>query len=81
MVGVSSLQTLPVYFNQFQGTQANGTSNPVTDNAPRNKTTSGEFKGVRNMACLEKSLDTPGAPWPSIQTARLNVFLKNIAGY
>jgi hypothetical protein len=81
VVGVSSLQTLPNYFKPFQGTQAQGTASPVTDKAPRNQTTSGQFTGVSNMACLEKPLDTPGAPWPSIETARIQVFVKNIAGY
>ena len=81
MVGITSLQTLPVYFNQFQGSQANATAAAVKSAAPRNQVTSGTFEGVRNMACLEKSLDSPGAPWITIQTARMNVFLTNIQGY
>jgi hypothetical protein len=81
MVGISSLKTLPVYFNQFQGAQTSTTAGPVTSTAPHNQVTSGSFQGVRDLACLEKSLDTPGAPWASIAQARQNVFTTNIQGY
>lgn len=81
MVGVTSLQTLPVYFKQFQGTQSKTTAAAVTSTAPHNQVTSGTFEGVRNMECLEKSLDSPGAPWIGIATARQNVFTTNIQGY
>ena len=81
MIGVSSLQTLPVYFNQFQGSQTSTTAAAVTSMAPKNHVTSGQFQGVRNMACLEKPLDSPGAPWIGIMPARQNVFTTNIQGY
>jgi hypothetical protein len=81
MVGISSLQTLPVYFKQFQGSQTSTTAGAVTSVAPHNAVTSGSFQGVRNMACLEKSLDSAGAPWIGILTARQNVFTTNIQGY
>ncbi len=83
MIGISSsaLQTLPVYFNQFQSSQATTSAGPVKNLAPNNQVTSGTFQGVRNMACLEKSLDSPGAPWTTIMQARQSVFLTNILGY
>jgi len=81
MVGISSLKTLPVYFKQFEGSQAKTTAQAVTSTAPHNQVTSGAFEGVRDMACLERSLDTPGAPWASIAQARMNVFTTNIQGY
>jgi hypothetical protein len=81
MIGVSSLSSLPVYFKQFQGSQTKTTAGAVTSTAPHNTVTSGTFQGVRDMACLEKSLDTPGAPWINIQNARQQVFTTNIQGY
>jgi hypothetical protein len=81
MVGISSLKTLPVYFQQFQGSKTSTTAQAVTSTAPHNQVTSGQFQGVRDLACLEKSLESPGAPWLSIAEARQNVFTTNIQGY
>jgi hypothetical protein len=79
-LGVTSLRTLPVYFKPFQTTSARATAAEVTAGAPLSFR-SGEFEGVREMACLEPSLDSPGAPWVSIESSRTMIFVKNVLGY
>jgi hypothetical protein len=79
-LGLTSLRTLPVYFKPFQSTTARAAALEVTAGAPLNFR-SGTFEGVRSLACLEPSLDSPGAPWVNIEASRTMIYVQNVLGY
>jgi hypothetical protein len=79
-LGLDSLRTLPLYSNAFQAAHGSARAAGVQAARPLDFS-SGEFKAERQVACTERSLDMPGAPWPVLKMARTAVFMTNIAGY
>ncbi len=79
-LGLGSLRTLPNYFRPFQSTTARASARGVVAGAPLNFR-SGDFEASRSLACLEPSLDTPGAPWNIFAESRMFIFITTILGY
>ncbi len=79
-LGLESLKTLPIYFKPFQATSARASAHGVSAGAPLNFQ-SGDFEASRSLACLEPSLDSPGAPWVTLEASRTLIFIKTILGY
>jgi hypothetical protein len=79
-LGLGRLPTLPLYSRAFQRTNARARAGAVTAAAPLNFR-SGDFVATRSMACLEPSLDSPGAPWVNIKASRTLIFITTILGY
>lgn len=79
-LGLGKLPTLPIYSKSFQRSNARASAGAVTAAAPLNFR-SGNFQASRSMACLEPSLDSPGAPWVNIKASRTLIFITTILGY
>jgi hypothetical protein len=79
-LGLVSLKTLPNYFLPFQAADAVSIAGSVKAAEPLGFT-SGTFRGQHTAACLERSLDLPGAPWVNLKIAREGIFITNIMGY
>jgi hypothetical protein len=79
-LGLQPLKTLPYYFNPFQATSVISIGSTVQAAQPLGFT-SQPFRAQRTSACLEKSLDLPGAPWINLRLASMGVFVTNILGY
>jgi hypothetical protein len=79
-VGAGSLKPLALYTKSLQTSEASATAETVKAAAPLGYT-SGVFRGHRSVACLERSLDSPGAPWANLGKAASDIFNQNIKGY
>jgi hypothetical protein len=75
-----NVPTLPNYVRPFVAAATTKLGDRVQA-APPLDFTSGTFRARRTEACLEPSLDSPGAPWSLLGRARDQLFVRHIMGY